>query len=40
MLEEGGAYLEIEYVSVGEYRERLDHARVKMAQLLVVLKSW
>jgi hypothetical protein len=35
MLGEGGADLEIEYVSVGECRERLDHARVKMAQLLV-----
>jgi len=35
MLDEGGADFEIEYVSVGEYRERLDCARMKMAQFLV-----
>ena len=37
--------LEIEYMSAGEYRERLDHARLKMAQFLVggaqvVLNNW
>jgi len=35
MLDEGGADFEIEYVSIGEYRERLDRARVKTAQFLV-----
>jgi hypothetical protein len=35
MLDEGGADLEMEYESMGEYRERLDHARVKTAQFLV-----
>jgi hypothetical protein len=35
MLDEGGADCKIEYVSVGEYRERLDRARVKTAQFLV-----
>ena len=35
MLDEGEADFEIEYVSVEEYRERLDRARVKMAQFLV-----
>jgi hypothetical protein len=35
VLNEGGADFKIEYESVGEYRERLDCARVKTAQLLV-----
>jgi hypothetical protein len=35
MLDERWADFEIEYMSKGEYREGLDHARVKMAQFLV-----
>ena len=35
MLDEGRADFEIEYASVGEYREKLDPARVKTPQFLV-----
>jgi hypothetical protein len=35
MSEEGGAVLEIEYASLRKCRERLDHARVKMAAFLI-----
>jgi len=35
MLEEGGTDFEIQYSSVEEYRERADHARLKMAPFLV-----
>jgi hypothetical protein len=35
MLDEGGTVFEIEYMSTGEYRERMYHPRVKMAQFLV-----
>ena len=34
ILDEGGADFEIDYVSTGEYREGVVHARVKMAQFL------
>lgn len=34
-LDEGGADFEVEYASVGEYRERLDPARMTTAQFLV-----
>jgi hypothetical protein len=35
ILDEGGTDFEMEYESIGEYRERLDFARVKTAQFLV-----
>jgi hypothetical protein len=35
MSDEGRADLEIEYTSMREYRERLDHTRMKMAEFLV-----
>jgi hypothetical protein len=35
MLDEGGADFEIEYVSVGEYREKLVPAGVKTPQFFI-----
>jgi type II secretory pathway component PulF len=35
MLDDCGTHCELEYVSIGEYRERMDRVMVKTAKFLV-----